>query len=94
MNKMFLVIVDAYSKWIDIHIMSSTTSEATVDKLKQTFATHGLCDLIITDNGTAFTSREFAEFIRVNGIKHRTTAPWHPASNGCAERAVQTFKEE
>ncbi|VDI48313.1 Hypothetical predicted protein [Mytilus galloprovincialis] len=33
----------------------------------------------VTDNGTAFTCREFAEFIRVNGIKHRTTAPWHPA---------------
>ncbi|VDI15718.1 Hypothetical predicted protein [Mytilus galloprovincialis] len=56
-------------------------------------ATHGLCDLIISDNGAAFTSKEFADYVKSNGIEHRTSAPWHPASNGCAERAVQSFKE-
>ncbi|VDI23998.1 Hypothetical predicted protein [Mytilus galloprovincialis] len=93
MNKSFLIMVDAYSKWIDIHVMNSTTSEATIAKLQQTFATHGLCDLIISDNGAAFTSKEFADYVKLNGIEHRTSAPWHPASNGCAERAVQSFKE-
>ncbi|CAC5370730.1 unnamed protein product [Mytilus coruscus] len=93
MNKSFLIMVDAYSKWIDIHVMNSTTSEATIAKLQQTFATHGLCDLIISDNGAAFTSKEFADYVKSNGIEHRTSAPWHPASNGCAERAVQSFKE-
>ncbi|CAG2235627.1 unnamed protein product [Mytilus edulis] len=93
MNKSFLIMVDAYSKWIDIHVMNSTTSEATIAKLEQTFATHGLCDLIISDNGAAFTSKEFADYVKSNGIEHRTSAPWHPASNGCAERAVQSFKE-
>ncbi|CAC5418435.1 unnamed protein product [Mytilus coruscus] len=80
-------MVDAYSKWIDIHVMNSTTSEATIAKLQQTFATHGLCDLIISD------SKEFADYVKLNGIEHRTSAPLHPASNGCAERAVQSFKE-
>ncbi|CAG2203535.1 unnamed protein product [Mytilus edulis] len=89
----FLIMVDAYSKWIDIHVMNSTTSEATIAKLQQTFATHGLCDLIISDNGAAFTSKEFADYVKSNGIEHRTSAPWHPASNGCAERAVQSFRE-
>ncbi|XP_063447145.1 uncharacterized protein K02A2.6-like [Mytilus trossulus] len=92
-NKSFLIMVDAYSKWIDIHVMNSTTSEATIAKLQQTFATHGLCDLIISDNGAAFTSKEFADYVKSNGIEHRTSAPWHPSSNGCAERAVQSFKE-
>ncbi|CAC5420628.1 unnamed protein product [Mytilus coruscus] len=86
-------MVDAYSKWMDIHVMNSTTSEATIAKLQQTFATHGLCDLIISDNGAAFTSKEFADYVTSNGIEHRTSAPWQPASNGCAERAVQSFKE-
>ena len=93
MNKMFLIIVDAYSKWIDVSVMNSTTSESTIAKLEQVFATHGLCDMIVTDNGSAFTSAEFAAFVHKYGIKHRTTAPWHPSSNGCAERAVQNFKE-
>ena len=47
----------------------------------------------MSDNGTAFTSEDFALFMSENGIKHITSAPKHPASNGFAERYVRTFKE-
>ncbi|XP_033637865.1 uncharacterized protein K02A2.6-like [Asterias rubens] len=92
MGRMFLIIVDAHSKWLDIHAMHSATSLATVEKLRQTFATHGLPDIIVSDNGSNFTSAEFQEFLRRNGIKHVRSAPFHPSSNGLAERAVQSFK--
>ena len=93
MGHNFLIIVDAHSKWLDVQIMKSTTSQATIDTLRRVFATHGLPQTIVSDNGTAFTSVEFAEFLSRNGIKHVRSAPFHPASNGLAERAVQTFKE-
>ncbi|KAK2578334.1 hypothetical protein KPH14_001330 [Odynerus spinipes] len=35
---------------------------------------------------------EFAQFLKANGIRHKTTAPFHPATNGQAERFVQTVK--
>ena len=91
-NRMVLVIVDAHSKWIDAHVVDSATSQATIEKLRLVFSTHGLPETIVSDNGTAFTSDEFAAFVRQNGIKHLTSAPYHPASNGLAERAIQTLK--
>ena len=92
LGKTLLIIVDAHSKWIDAHIVSSTSSAATIEKLRMTFATHGLPQTVVSDNGTAFTSSEFQEFMRGNGIEHLRSTPYHPSSNGLAERAVQTVK--
>ena len=46
----------------------------------------------MTYNGSAFTSKEFETFLQQNGIQQIRTAPYHPASNGQAERTVKTFK--
>ena len=49
--------------------------------------------MIVTDNGTGFVSGEFEQFLKSNGVKHTTSAPYHPASNGLAERTVQIVKK-
>ena len=88
----YLVLVDAHSKWIDVHMMNSITSTKTIEKLRIIFANFGLPRKVVTDNGTSSTSAEFKSFMSDNNIVHITTAPYHPSSNGLAERAVQTFK--
>ena len=88
----FLVIVDAHSKWQDIHIMNSITASATIDALRVTFANHGLPIMLVSDNGSAFTSAEFQKFVEMNGIIHTTSAPYSPSSNGLAENAVKSLK--
>ena len=93
MRGMFLLAVDAHSKWLEACPMTTTTSLATIEKMRQLFATHGLPETIVTNNGPSFTSSEFREYMRENGVVLVNTAPYHPASNGPAERAVQTFKE-
>ena len=90
---MFLVLVDAHSKWLDIQLMQSITSENTISKLKDIFAIHGLPQKVVTDNGSSFTSSTFKAFMERNGINHICSAPYHPSTNGLAERAVQTFKQ-
>lgn len=88
----FLIIVDAYSKWPEVFHMKSTTTNATLEKLRECCARFGLPYTIVSDNGPQFTSTEFNSFTKENGIRHILTAPYHPASNGQAERYVQTVK--
>ena len=92
LGKMFLVLTDGYSKWMDIYSMCDIKAVTLIDALRISFATHGLLYIIVSDNGPSFTSKEFKNFIHKNGTKHITTAPYHPSSNGAAERAVRTFK--
>ena len=47
---------------------------------------------MVTDNGASSTSEEFKQSVNSNCIKHVTSAPCHPSSNGLAERAVQTME--
>ena len=93
MGHTYLVIVDACSKWLDAHIMLTISSEKTIETLISVFATHGIPQMIVMDNGSSFTSEEFKTFTRKNDIKHVTYAPYHPSSNGQAECAVQTIKK-
>ncbi|CAF1487624.1 unnamed protein product, partial [Didymodactylos carnosus] len=78
----FLIIVDAHSKWLEVLIMNNISTKATVDALSSLFARYGLCEEIISDNGTQFTSEEFADFCARNGIRHSRTSAAHPQSNG------------
>ena len=90
---MFLIIVDAHSKWIEVIPLSAATSQTTIDSLRNIFATHGLPRILVTDNGSQFSSTDFETFLKINGIKHISSSPYHPSTNGLAERAVQSFKE-
>ena len=92
MGKTFLLVIDAYTKWLDVHITPSTSSSATIELLRKLFSTFGLPEVVVSDNGTGFKSEEFEAFLRANGVKHVCTPPYHPSSNGLVERAVQTLK--
>ena len=73
-------------------MMQTAVSLMTIEKMHSVFATHGLLEMLVTDNGTVITSEEFKKFMDKNGIQHVHTSPYHPASNGLAKRVVQTFK--
>ena len=92
LGKMLFVLVDAHSKWPEVAIMSSTTSASTIEVLRSLFARYGLPEQVVSDNGPQFTSDEFAQFLKLNGVKHIRSAPYHPASNGQVERFIQTLK--
>jgi len=62
LGRMFLILVDAYSKWVDVHMVHSSTSQLTIEKMRTSFATFNLPQTLVTDNGTQFTSAEFSVY--------------------------------
>ena len=89
----YLVVVDAFSKWPEVFIMPTVTSERTIDILRSLFSRNGLPQILVSDNGGQFTSAEFQKFTSDNGINHKFSAPYHPSTNGQAERFVQSLKQ-
>jgi len=89
---MFLIGVDAYSRWLQIEKMDTTISAKTIENLQNLFARYDVPAQLVSDNGVQYKSEEFKLLLKRNGIKHITSAPYHPASNGLAERCVQSFK--
>ena len=89
---MLFVLVDTHSKWPEVFSMSTTTTNVTIEVLRKIFAAHGLPKQLVSDNYPQFTSDDFAVFMKENGVQHIRTAPYHPVSNGLAERFVQSVK--
>lgn len=88
----YLIVVDDCSGWIHVDIQKKINSENVIVSLKNFFSVFGLAETLVTDNGPAFVSSLFERFCKSNNIKHVTSPPDHPQSNGLAERAVGIVK--
>lgn len=91
-NKNFLVVVDYFSRYIEIAHLNNMSTETTIASLKNIFARWGCPVELITDNGPQFTGTVFAHFAKAFDFRHTTTSPHYAQANGEAERAVQTAK--
>lgn len=89
---MFLVAVDAHSKWSELSIMRSTTAEKSIEQLRKMFSRFIFPEQLVSDNGSQFISEEFQRFLLINGVQHIRSAPYHPSTNGAAEWFVQSMK--
>ena len=72
---MFLIAVDAFSKWPEVVQMSSTTATGTIKKLTRIFAQQGFPKVLVSDNGMQFTSQEFQSYCQQHGIQHIRSPP-------------------
>ncbi|XP_046810023.1 uncharacterized protein K02A2.6-like [Lucilia cuprina] len=91
----FLMVVDAKSKWIEVGICTAApTSASTIEILLNIFTRNGYPDVMVSDNATIFKSDTFSSFCQDCGIFQKFIAPGHPATNGLAERNIQTLKNK
>ena len=94
-GSMWLIVIDAATKWPEVIKMNNdTTAERTIEILLSLFSRFGLPNQIVSDNGPQFISDVNHQFCTNNGIRRTLVAPYHPRSNGEAERFVQSFKKK
>ena len=85
------MIVDYYSRYYEVVVMHSTTSEKIVTALNDIFARFGYPHSLKWDNGRQFVSEEFQRFLQEANIEHRTSPPLWPQANGEVERQNRTL---
>ena len=72
-----------------MEIVSSTFAQSTILKLKRIFATHGIPEVLKSDNGPPFQSHAFHQFLKDHGIQHKPSSPLWPEENGEAENFMK-----
>lgn len=73
-------------KFVWIYTTRSTTSKEVIDRLTLQQKTFGNPSRIISDKGTAFTSKEFEDYCTNERIQHVTITTGVPRGNGQVER--------
>lgn len=84
----FVIMVDAYSNWLKVAIMTNTTAEVVIKVLRKLFSTHGQPDIVVSDNRPQFMANQFDIFLAGQGIRHTLSVPGHLATNGQVGRMV------
>lgn len=87
-----ITLTDYHSKWPEVAFGATITSDNAISFLTSIFSRFGNPNSIVTDNGTQFTSAEFAEFLKSRDIQHIRTSVYHPAANGAIERFHRVLK--
>ena len=92
-KKTYLLIVDYYSRFIELAKLTGTTAADIINHTKSIFARHGIPEVVVSDNGPQFASTAYTQFSKEYGFTHVTSSPLYPKGNGEAERAVKTVKQ-
>ena len=78
--------------YIEVAELKDLTSAAIIQFLKEQFSRHGIPDVMVSNNGLQYVSKNFTNFSRKWEFKHVTSSPTHPKSNGKSESAVKVAK--
>lgn len=89
---MLLVFFDRFSKWTELIPLRKATAEHVIKGFRERILSrYGVPKILITDNGSQYTSRVFRTYLEQIGVHHQMTAPYTPQENP-TERINRTLK--
>ena len=88
-----IAAVDHFTKWVEAEVISSPTAKVTASFIMSNIiARHGCPQIILTDNGTNFSSKLIGNLNQLLGINNDKSPPYRPEANGAIERVNGTLK--
>ena len=91
-GRLYILICDYLSKFPFLFQTKTTSFANLKDHLQELFSVESTSDEVMSDNGPPFNGKEFSSFFTSLGIRHTTSSPNYPQSNGFIERQIQTVK--
>ena len=91
-GRLYMLICNYFSKFPFLFQVKTTSFANLKDHLEELFSVEGIPDEIMSDNGPPFNGKEFSSYLTGLGIRHTTSSPNYPRSNGFIERQIQTVK--
>ena len=89
---LLLIVVDAFSGWPEAMLVKDKSARTTVRVLRSIFSRLGVPKTLVSDNAPEFCDGAMRSWLQRIGCAVVHSPPYHPQSNGCAERMVQTIK--
>ena len=91
-NQYLLTIMCSSTRYPEAIPLRNISSKVIVNELTKFFTKFGIPGSVQSDQGTNFTSKLFKEAMKMLGVKHYLSSPYHPESQGALERFHQTLK--
>ena len=92
MGQRYLFTVDYYSLWVEIKLLTTQTTKSVITAAKEPFASHGILDIVILDNGPCLSAVPTQEFAAKYGFVCTTSSPRYPPANVDVEKGCKDCK--
>ena len=86
-NTQIIVIIDTFSRWVELYPRKDTTAAAAADALMEHYGTFGAAAEIVSDNGSQYSNHILEELGLLVGNRHTFTTAYSKEENAIVERA-------
>ena len=84
-----LVVINRYSRFPEVEIVSSTKASVVIPKLDRLFAVHGIPAIVRSDNGPPFNGEDYSRYLQALGVKVEWSTPKWPQGNALVKRFMR-----
>lgn len=92
-NRYIIVLIDFFTKYVEAEPLKNMRSQTIADWfVNKIVMRYGAVDRVLTDQGKGFCSTFMESVFALTKSQHVKATPYHPETNGLAERSIRTIR--